>query len=248
MNSLRRIAILAKRNLCEIVREPLSLVFMLAMPLLMEVLFFYLFHTQTQQFTMAYLAPGIVVFAQAFSALFVGLLLATDRTSTFLTRLYVSKARAYEFIAGYAAALVPVVLVQSVLFFVVGGFIDNSLFGIGMLWGILLSLVTSVLYIGIGILLGSLCNEKAVGGVASIVITGQSILSGMWFPTQGLSPVLLVIMKCLPFKNATLAVQNALLGDFGFAAMGQPVLVVLAYAVAIFALAIVVFHHKMRTN
>ena len=247
-SSLRRIATLTHRNLREIVREPLSLVFMLALPLVMEVLFYYLFHNQTDQFGMAYLAPGIVVFSQAFLSLFVGLLLATDRGSTFLTRLYVSKARAAEFIAGYACALMPIVLVQSVLFFVVGGLVDHTLFGVGMVYSLLLAMVTSLLFVGLGILLGSLCNEKAVGGVSSIVITGQSILSGMWFPTQGLNHGFVVAMRCLPFKNATMAVQNALVGAWSFADLGLPVLVVLAYAVAVFALAILVFRRKMRVN
>ena len=36
-----------------------------------------------------------------FVALFVGLLIAVDRSTSFLTRLYVSKAKSYEFILGY---------------------------------------------------------------------------------------------------------------------------------------------------
>ena len=245
--SMRRIYILTKRNVKEILREPLSLIFTLALPLFMEILFYSIFHKMTAQFEMRYLAPGIVVFSQAFLTLFAGLLISQDRNTAFLTRLYVSRARSYEFIFGYAFALLPIALAQSVLFFVVGGILEPGLFSVGMIWGVLISLVTSLFYIGAGILIGSLANEKAVGGMSSIVITGQSILSGMWFPVDGLGKGVLIAMKSLPFKNATLLVQNCFLGvesataDFLF-----PLLIVLGYTIAVTIWAILAFRKKMK--
>ena len=245
--SLSRIRALTARNLKEIVRDPLSFIFMIAMPLFMEILFYAIFHTMTAQFDMKYLAPGIVIFSQAFLTLFSGLLISVDRASAFLTRLFVSQARSHEFILGYAFALLPITLVQSVLFFLVGGIIDPSIFGIGMVWGVLMSLVTSLFFIAMGILFGSLCGEKSIGGVASIIIICQSLLSGMWFPTEGLGSGLLTVMNCLPFKNATMLVQNVLNGiNDPFADFWLPLLIVLVYALAAFAAAILVFKSKMK--
>ena len=82
----KRIFTLTKRNLKEILRDPISLVFLLGMPLIMLILFYYIFHNLTSQFEMRYLAPGIIVFSQAFMALFVGLLMSLDRASAFLAR------------------------------------------------------------------------------------------------------------------------------------------------------------------
>ncbi|MBQ2053284.1 MAG: ABC transporter permease, partial [Bacilli bacterium] len=115
--SLSRIIILTKRDFKEILRDPLSLIFTIGMPLLLEILFYFIFHGLTSQFEMRYLAPGIVVFAQSFISLFVGLLIAIDRSTSFLTRLYVSKARSYEFIFSYALSMIPIIFVQSLLFF-----------------------------------------------------------------------------------------------------------------------------------
>ena len=247
--SLYRIRALVKRNLKEILRDPLSLIFMIALPLFMEILFFLIFHKMTSQFEIAYLAPGIVVFAQAFLSLFAGLLIAQDRSSAFLNRLYVSRALSYEFIFGYALALLPIALVQSVLFFLVGGALDPSVFSVGMIYGILLSLVTALFYVGAGVLIGSVATEKAVGGLASIVITGQSLLSGMWFPPEGLSKGVIVAMKCLPFKNATLVVQNGFLGvGEAFTDFVLPLLIVLAYSVAVTVAAIFAFRKNMKGN
>lgn len=246
-NFLSRIITLTKRNLKEIIRDPLSLIFTIGLPLVMEVLFYLLFSKLTSQFQMKYLAPGIVVFSQSFLTLFMGLLISLDRSTSFLTRLYVSKTKSYEFIISYVLALIPIILIQSILFFLIGGIVDVSIFKISMIYSVLLSLVTSLLFLGLGILFGSLCNEKSVGGVASIVISAQSILSGMWFPTDGLDGSVIKLMNYLPFKNATILIQNTLNGinniysDFIF-----PLIVVLIYTLLIYMLAILAFKRKMK--
>ena len=246
--SLSRIVTLTKRNIKEILRDPLSLIFTLGMPLFMEILFYLIFHNMTSQFEMKYLAPGIVVFAESFLSLFVGLLIAIDRSTSFLTRLYVSKAKSYEFIFSYALSIIPIVFIQSILFFIVGGIFDTSLFSINMILAIVLSLVTSLFYIAIGILLGTLCNEKSIGGVSSIVIAGQSVLSGMWFPLEGLSEGMITIMNVLPFRNATKIIQNTIVGiNDTFNDLVLPLIIVLAYTVAAFIIAIVLFRKKMKS-
>ena len=246
-NSCRRIFTLALRNLKEIVREPLGLIFMIGLPLVLQVLFYYIFHNMTAQFEMKYLATGIVAFAQSFLTLFTAILLATDRSTSFLTRLYVSPAKSHEFIFGYTLALLPLSLGQSVLFFVVGGVIDSTFWSATMPLGVLLSLFTSVLFIGLGLLIGSLCNEHAVGGVCSIVITGQSILSGMWFPIEGLPKGIIVLMRVLPFRNASMLLQNVVNGYTDlWRDVGLPILVLVAYTVAVLIVAILVFRNKMK--
>ena len=245
--SLSRIFTLTKRNIKEILRDPLSLIFTIGMPLALEVLFYLIFHDLTDQFEMKYLAPGIVVFSQSFLALFTGLLIALDRSTSFLTRLYVSKAKSYEFIFGYALAVIPISFIQTILFFLVGGIIDTSIFSLSMLLAILVSVIPALLFISLGILLGSLCNEKSIGGVSSIVIAGQSVLSGMWFPVEGLSAGILTFMKILPFKNATMLVQNALNGiNDNFNDFVLPLIIVLGYTIIIFLIAIIVFKNKMK--
>lgn len=245
--SLSRIFILTKRNLKEITRDPISLVFIIGLPLVMEILFYLIFHKLTSQFEMKYLAPGIVVFSQAFLTLFVGLLISIDRNTSFLTRLYVSKAKSYEFIISYAISLIPIVLVQSILFFLIGGIVDPSLFKIEMIYSILLSLIVSLLFLGLGILFGSICNERSVGGVASIVISAQSVLSGMWFPVEGLDGGMIKVMNILPFKNATILIQNTLNGiNNPFDDFVKPLIIVLVYSILSFIAAIIVFKKKMK--
>lgn len=246
---MSRIITLTKRNLKEIIRDPLSLVFTIGLPLVMEILFYFIFHKLTSQFEMKFLAPGIVVFSQSFLTLFMGLLLSIDKSTSFLTRLYVSKTKSYEFITSYVLALIPIVLVQSVLFFLIGGIFDTSLFKIEMIYSILLSLITSILFLGLGVLFGSLCNERSIGGVASIIISAQSVLSGMWFPVEGLEGGMVKLMNVLPFKNATILIQNSLNGINNiFDDFIKPLLIVMIYSVVIFILAVCSFKNKMKNK
>ena len=151
LKSLSRIYTLTTRNIKEILRDPLSLAFTLGLPLIMEVLFYYIFHNMTSQFSMKYLAPGIVVFSQTFLTLFTGLLIALDRSTSFLTRLYVSRAKSYEFIFSYIISVIPIGIFQSILFFLVGGIVDPSIFSFRIILCILLSSIISLLFIGFGI-------------------------------------------------------------------------------------------------
>ena len=248
-DALKRISALTKRNLKEILRDPISLIFLIGLPLFMLILVYYIFHDLTSQFAINVLAPGIVVFSQSFLTLFTGLLISLDRSTSFLKRLYVSKARPHEFIFGYLFALLPISAAQSVLFFVVGGIIDSSFWSLDMLVGIVAGVFVSIMFIGLGILFGSLCNEKAIGGVSSIVITGQSVLSGMWFPTEGLGGGFVGLMKVLPFKNATMLVTNVVNGYSDvFSDVILPLIIVVAYAVVAFTVAIVVFKRKMKSR
>lgn len=246
---MSRILTLTKRNLKEILRDPVSVVFIIGLPLLMEILFYFLFHKLTSQFEMKYLAPGIVVFSQAFLSLFIGLLISIDRNTSFLTRLFVCKVKSYEFIISYALSLIPIVLVQSILFFMIGGVFDTSLFKIEMIFAIFLSIITSLFFLGLGILFGSICSERSVGGVASIVISAQSVLSGMWFPIEGLSGGMLKLMDLLPFKNATILIQNVLNGvnDF-YNDFLYPLVIVLIYSLVVFVLAIFAYKNKMKSK
>lgn len=249
LKSLSRIYTLTTRNIKEILRDPLSLAFTLGLPLIMEVLFYYIFHNMTSQFSMKYLAPGIVVFSQTFLTLFTGLLIALDRSTSFLTRLYVSRAKSYEFIFSYIISVIPIGIFQSILFFLVGGIIDPSIFSFRIILCILLSSITSLLFIGFGILFGSICNEKSIGGISSIIITSQSVLSGMWFPVEGLSEGFTTLMKVLPFKNATDLLQNTLNGvNDLFKDFFLPLIILLAYTIVVIILAIIIFKNKMKAK
>ena len=118
-----------------------------------------------------------------------------------------------------------------------------------MLYATLISMVTGIFFLGVGILIGSICNEKSVGGIASIVVTGQSLLSGMWFPLEGLDETIVKIMDYLPFKNTTILIQNTLNGfNDIYSDFICPLIIVFIYGIVIFFLAIIIYKKKMKTK
>ena len=246
MNGYKKTLALSKRNLKEILRDPLSVIFAFIMPEAMLILFYFAFHNLTSQFEMKYLCPGVIVFAQSFLTLFIGLLISGDRDGSYITRLYVSGAKASEFIAGYALAVYPIAAIQSILIFLTGAVIDSGIFSVYMLLGFVFSMLSATLFIGFGMLFGSLFGVKSVGGASSVVITGQSILSGMWFPTEGLPAGFTAFMKAFPFKNATSLVTGAIDG-FNFAdGFTLPLFMVIGYTFAVVLLAVLAFKKQMR--
>ena len=248
-NSIKRICALTKRNIKEILRDPVSLIFTIGLPLVMEVGFYYLFHEMTSQFDMKYLAPGIVIFSQAFITLFMGILISSDKNSSFLNRLFVTKTKSYEFIISYVLSIIPLILLQSILFFLVGVIIEPTLMKIEIVYCILLSLLTSLLFLGLGIIFGTICSERSVGGIASIVVSCQSILSGMWFPIDDMGNGFTLLMKILPFKNATILIQNSLNGITNITnEFTYPLINVLVYTAIVLILAIILFKKKMKAK
>lgn len=240
----------AKRNIKEIVRDPLSLIFLVATPLVMLVLFYYLFHGQTSQFDIQSFAPGIVAFSNTFIALFVGILIAQDRSSSFLTRLYASPMKSRDFILGYILAMIPIAVVQSILFFGVACVLDTSFFSVRLLLGVVGSLLVSILFISCGILFGSICNEKSIGGVNTILIMGQSLLSGMWFPMEGMSQGFKNVVEALPFRGAVLLIQNLCSGEITdlWKDIFYPLVIVLVYTIIALVAAIMVYSKKMSRD
>lgn len=81
----------AKRNIKEIIKDPLSLVFCIGLPLFLLVMISVMQKSiKVDQFEIEIFAPGIIVFSFAFITLFSSMLISGDRKSSFLIRLFTS--------------------------------------------------------------------------------------------------------------------------------------------------------------
>lgn len=246
-----RILSLTKRNIKEILREPVSLIFLIALPIAMQILFYYMFHSLTTQFEMKYLAPGLIGFANTFLCLFVAILVANDRQFSFITRIYTTPVTSFEFIMGYLLSAIPFGFVQVFAILLVGVIIDVSLLSLSLLLIFPLSLISILLFASMGILFGSLFGTKAVGGIASIVVTGQSILSGMWFPVEGMSEGFITFMKVLPFKNVSMLFQNVATPSLmagQFEGIWLPIIIITGYTLLSVVLSCICFLKNSKNN
>lgn len=171
----------ARRNGREILRDPLNLAFGLAFPLALLGLFCAIqANIPVPIFALPSLTPGILVFGFSFFSLFSALLVARDRTSAFLLRLYTTPLRSRDFILGYLLPLLPLAMGQGAV--CLGGAL---IFGLDWSPRLLLTLAAGIpaalLYIGLGLLCGSCLNDRAVGGICGALLTNVSLfLSGAW--------------------------------------------------------------------
>lgn len=234
----------ARRNFKELARDPLTVFFGAAFPLVLLLLLSAIqANIPVTLFAIDSLAPGIAVFGQSFLTLFAALLIARDRTTALTQRLMASPMTGADFILGYALPLLPLALVQALVCLLVAGIMGLKLSHLPLTLAVLL--VSAVFYIAMGLLFGSILTDKQVGGVCGALLTNLSAwLSGIWFDVKLVGGWFLKIADALPFIHAVEAARAAAAGNA--AALPGHLAVVAAYAAGLLALAVFAFLRAMR--
>lgn len=235
----------AKRCMKEILRDPLTVAFGLGFPVVVLLLLSLIqANIPVELFTLPSLTPGIAVFGLSFIALFSAQLIARDRATAFMLRLYTSPMRSVDFILGYTLPLLPLSVVQIAVCFAVA-----LLLGLPFSWRILLTILflvpAAMVFIALGLLCGSLLNEKQVGGFCGALLTNLSAwLSGTWFSLDLMGSVFRKIAFALPFARAVETGRAVMRADYAGALCH--LVWVLVWAAALCILAVVCFRRKMR--
>ncbi len=237
----------AGRNTKEMLRDPINLGFGLGFPIVLLLLLSAIqANIPVSLFELDYLTPGIAVFGLSFLALFSATLIAKDRSTSFLMRLYASPMSAADFILGYVTPLVPMALMQTLLCYLFAmalGFTPNW----NTLLAILVSVPAALLFIGIGLLCGSALTDKQVGGICGALLTNLSAwLSGTWFDLDLVGGAFKRIAYALPFAHAVDAGRAAVSGDYQ--SIMPHLWWVIGYALAVLILAIVIFRQRMKRD
>ena len=244
-----RMVLFAKRNIKEILRDPVNLFFSLGFPLVLLVLLSIINaaippEAKNTMFQIQNLAPGLAMFGSVFMALFAGMLLSKDRTSSFLMRLFTSPMTAADFILGYTLPMLVMTIIQAAITLLAAGAFGLDIH-INILFAISMTAVTSLFFVGTGLLFGSLLNEKAVGGVCGALLTNiAGWLSGVFIPIDLIGGAFKTITHMLPFYHSTEAIRISLGGNFS--RMLPHLIVVIGYTIVIFTLAIITFNRKMN--
>lgn len=234
------------RTAKEILRDPLNLFFGLGFPLvLLGLLSAIQANIPVPMFEIGHLSPGVAVFGLAFLTLFAAQLVAKDRESALLQRLYTTPLTAVDFILGYLLPVLPMAVVQGIVCYAAALCLGLEL-NAGLLWGLLALLPVAVFYVSLGLLCGSAMNVKAVGGVCGALLTNLSAwLSGIWFDVALVGGWFERLANVLPFIHAVDLERAALTGDL--AAALPHLWWVLGYAVVTAAGAVGLFLRQMRT-
>lgn len=252
---MNKITAFSKRNLLELVRDPLSYIFCLGFPIVMLIIMTLVNESIPAEagittFHIENLAGGIAVFGLTFIMLFTCLNVARDRAGAFLVRLYATPMRSGDFITGYIAPILIIAVAQLVITFAaslaVSMFTEAALNVPGLLAAMAALIPTAVMLISCGLLFGSLFGEKAAPGLCAIVISLASFLGGVWFDPDSTGGVLLKICRVLPFYHAVHAARAAT--ALSFDDFWGYIAVTAVYAVVITIAAILVFRTKMKAD
>lgn len=240
-----RMLTFAGRNIKEILRDPINLVFGLGFPLALILLLTAIQASiPVKLFELQHLTPGITVFGLSFITLFSATIIAKDRGSSLLRRLYTTPLMPMDFIFGYTLPLIPIAIAQSVICYIAAVVLGLGI-TVNMLYAVLAIVPVSVLYIALGLLCGSVLTDKQVGGICGALLTNLSAwLSGVWFDLDLVGGVFKKIAYALPFVHAVDMQRAILAGDF--IGIFPHIWWVLGYAAALLAAAVFFFLRQMK--
>lgn len=246
---MNRAAVFCGRNLKEILRDPMSVLFGLGFPVVILLLLTIINNSIPPEanmtlFQLANLTPGIAVFGLSFVTLFSATLISKDRSTSFVLRLFTSPMKSVDFIAGYTLPLIPISIAQMAICFLVAMALGLAP-TVNILMCILVSLPIAVANISVGLICGSLLSDKAVGGICGALLTNVAAwLSGTWFSLDLVGGAFKTFSFVLPYANAVEAGRMALSGNFD--KIWDYLWVVVAWAVALTVAAVIVFARKMK--
>ena len=240
-----RMLTFAKRCAKEILRDPLNLGFGLGFPLVLLLLLSSLqANIPLSLFEIDKLTPGITVFGLSFMTLFSATLVAKDRESALLQRLYTTPLTGLDFILGYMLPLLPIALGQTVICYLFAVPLGLTV-SVNILYAIVGIIPMAVFHIALGLLFGSILGVKQVGGICGALLTNLSAwLSGVWFDLQLVGDSFQKVANALPFVHAAELEKALFSGNFSLAA--THLLPVALYSFLITGAAVLCFLRQMK--
>lgn len=240
-----RVMTFAKRCAKEILRDPINLGFGLGFPLVLLLLLSALqANIPVSLFEIDTLTPGITVFGLSFMTLFSATLVAKDRESALLQRLYTTPLTGFDFIIGYMLPLLPIALGQTIICYLFAIPLGLTL-SVNIIYAVIGMIPMAIFNIALGLLCGSIFGVKQVGGICGALLTNLSAwLSGVWFDLKLVGGVFEKIANALPFVHAVEMGKALFSGDFGLAA--THILPIVLYGVAITVIAVFCFLGQMK--
>ena len=240
-----RMMTFAKRCAKEILGDPINLGFGLGFPLVLLLLLSAMqANIPVSLFEINTLTPGITVFGLSFITLFSATLIAKDRESAFLQRLYTPPLTGFDFIMGYMLPILPITFGQSVICYLVAIPLGLTV-SMNIVYAIIGIIPIAIFNVSLGLLCGSIFGVKQVGGICGALLTNLSAwLSGVWFDLKLVGGAFEKIANMLPFVHAVEMEKALFAGNFRLAA--THFLPIVVYTVLITAVAVFCFLKQMK--
>ena len=240
-----RMMTFAKRCTKEILRDPINLGFGLGFPLILLLLLSAIqANIPVSLFEIDTLTPGITVFGLSSMTLFSATLIAKDRESALLQRLYTTPLTGFDFIIGYMLPLLPIALGQTVICYLFAIPLGLTI-RVNIVYAIIGIIPMAIFNIALGLLCGSIFGLKQVGGICGALLTNFCAwLSGVWFDLKLVGGFFEKLADALPFVHAVEMEKALFAGDFKLAA--SHILPIFTYSVFTTVIAVYCFLGQMK--
>ena len=240
-----RMMTFAKRCTKEILRDPINIGFGLGFPLVLLLLLSSLqANIPVSLFEIDTLTPGITVFGLSFMTLFSATLIAKDRESALLQRLYTTPLTGLDFIIGYILPILPIALGQTIICYLFAIPLGLT-FSINIIYAVIGIIPMAIFNIALGLLFGSILGVKQVGGICGALLTNLSAwLSGVWFDLELVGGFFEKLANVLPFVHAAELEKALFHGDFEAAA--SHIMPIIIYSVFATVVAVFCFLGQMK--
>ena len=240
-----RMITFAKRCTKEILRDPIKLGFGLGFPLVLLLLLSAIqANIPVNLFEIDTLTPGITVFGLSFMTLFSATLIAKDRESAFLQRLYTTPLTGIDFIIGYMLPILPLALGQITLCYLFAIPLGLTV-RINIIYAIVGIVPMAIFNIALGLLCGSILGVKQVGGICGALLTNLSAwFSGVWFDLNLVGGSFKKIANALPFVHAV-EMEKALFNG-NFEDIVAHLLPIILYSIFVTVIAVCCFLRQMK--
>lgn len=240
-----RMMTFAKRCAKEILRDPINLGFGLGFPLVLLLLLSAIqANIPVSLFEIGTLTPGITVFGLSFMTLFSATLIAKDRESALLQRLYTTPLTGFDCIIGYMLPILPIALGQAVICYLFAIPLGLTV-SVNIIYAIIGITPMAIFNIALGLLCGSILGVKQVGGICGALLTNLSAwLSGVWFDLELVGGIFGKVANVLPYVHAAEMEKALFSGNFEGAA--SHILPVLLYSVFTTVVAVFCFLRQMK--
>ncbi len=235
----------SKRCAKEILRDPLNLAFGLGFPLVLLILLSAIQkNVPANLFEINALAPGMTVFGLSFITLFSATLIAKDRESAFLERLYTTPLTQINFILGYILPILPIALGQVIICYLFASFLGLTI-SLNVIYAIIGIIPMAIFNISLGLLCGSVLGIKQVGGICGALLTNFSAwFSGIWFDLNLVGSGFEKIARLLPFYHAV-ELEKALFNG-NFSNVTEHIVPIIIYSVLTTVVAVFCFFKQMK--
>lgn len=235
----------AKRCMKEILRDPLNLGFGLGFPLILLLLLSTIQkNIPVHLFEIDTLTPGITIFGLSFITLFSATLIAKDRESALLQRLYTTPLTGIDFILGYMIPLLPIAIGQTIICYLFAIPLGLTV-SMNIIYAIIGIIPMAIFNIALGLLCGSILDVKQVGGICGALLTNLSAwLSGVWFDLELVGGLFQKIASLLPFLHAAELEKSLVNGSFE--AVISHALPVIFYSIIVTVIAVFSFLGQMK--